>query len=66
MSNRYFRILTPLIAFAALTLALQSTAQAQTPAASPATKHRVAVMNFDYGTVQSSVSAIFGTDQDIG
>ena len=23
-------------------------------------------MNFDYGTVQSSVSAIFGTDQDIG
>jgi curli biogenesis system outer membrane secretion channel CsgG len=66
MSNRYLRILTPLIAFAALTLALQSTAQAQTPAASAATKHRVAVMNFDYGTVQSSVSAIFGTDQDIG
>lgn len=66
MPNRYSRILTPLIAFAALALTLtQTTAQAQT--APPLTqKHRVAVMNFDYGTVQSSVSAIFGTDQDIG
>src|SRR5580698_9326136 len=71
MLNRYLRTLTPLIAFAALaiTFALPP-AQAQTaaPAAAPAptAKHRVAVMNFDYGTVQSSVSAIFGTDQDIG
>jgi curli biogenesis system outer membrane secretion channel CsgG len=67
MLNRYLRILTPLVtlAFAALaTLTLQSNANAQ--AAPAATKHRVAVMNFDYGTVQSSVSAIFGTDQDIG
>jgi curli biogenesis system outer membrane secretion channel CsgG len=29
-------------------------------------KKRVAVMNFDYATVQSSVSAIFGANQDIG
>jgi curli biogenesis system outer membrane secretion channel CsgG len=29
-------------------------------------KKRVAVMNFDYGTVQNSVQAIFGTNQDIG
>ena len=29
-------------------------------------KKRVAVLNFDYGTVQSSVSAIFGTNQDVG
>jgi curli biogenesis system outer membrane secretion channel CsgG len=68
MPNRYSRILTPLIAFAtltALTLTFQTTARPQTPAP-PAQKHRVAVMNFDYGTVQSSVSAIFGTDQDIG
>jgi curli biogenesis system outer membrane secretion channel CsgG len=63
MPNRYLRILTPLVAFA-ITLATPP-AQAQAPAAAPA-KHRVAVMNFDYGTVQSSVSAIFGTDQDIG
>jgi curli biogenesis system outer membrane secretion channel CsgG len=66
MPNRYLRILTPLIAsvtLAALMLTLQSTAQAQTP---PAQKHRVAVMSFDYGTVQSSVNSIFGADQDIG
>ena len=29
-------------------------------------KKRVAVMNFDYATVQNSVSAIFGANQDIG
>jgi curli biogenesis system outer membrane secretion channel CsgG len=29
-------------------------------------KKRVAVLNFDYGTVQSSVAAIFGGNQDIG
>jgi curli biogenesis system outer membrane secretion channel CsgG len=30
------------------------------------TRKRVAVMNFDYSTVQSSVAAIFGTNADIG
>ena len=29
-------------------------------------KKRVAVMNFDYATVQSYVSSIFGTNQDVG
>jgi curli biogenesis system outer membrane secretion channel CsgG len=29
-------------------------------------KKRVAVLDFDYGTVQSSVAAIFGANQDIG
>jgi curli biogenesis system outer membrane secretion channel CsgG len=29
-------------------------------------KTRVAILNFDYGTVQSSVASIFGTNQDIG
>ena len=29
-------------------------------------KHRVAVMDFNYGTVQSSVDAIFGGNQDVG
>jgi curli biogenesis system outer membrane secretion channel CsgG len=29
-------------------------------------KKRVAVINFDYATVRSSVAAIWGTDQDIG
>jgi curli biogenesis system outer membrane secretion channel CsgG len=40
-------------------LAALTTAQAQQ-------KKRVAVMNFDYGTVRSDVAAIFGTDQDVG
>src|SRR5438270_12064793 len=31
-----------------------------------AQKKRVAVLNFDYGTVQSSVASIFGTNQDVG
>ena len=66
MPNRSLsiRTLTSLIAFASFASLTAIRTQAQTPA--PATKHRVAVMNFDYGTVQSSVSAIFGTDQDIG
>lgn len=29
-------------------------------------KKRVAVINFDYGTVQSSVAAVFGSNQDVG
>lgn len=29
-------------------------------------KKRVAVINFEYGTVQTSVAAIFGTNQDVG
>ena len=29
-------------------------------------KKRIAVMNFEYGTVQGNVAAIFGTNQDIG
>ena len=31
-----------------------------------AQKKRVAVMNFEYGTVQSGVAALFGSNQDIG
>src|ERR1700680_3111876 len=31
-----------------------------------AQKKRVAVLNFEYGTVSSSAQAIFGTDQDVG
>lgn len=29
-------------------------------------KRRVAVLNFDYGTVRSGIAAIFGTDVDVG
>jgi curli biogenesis system outer membrane secretion channel CsgG len=31
-----------------------------------AQKKRVAVLNFDYATVRTTVSSIFGTDQDVG
>ncbi len=35
-------------------------------AAPSAPKHRVAVMNFDYGTVRTTVAEIFHSDQDVG
>ena len=31
-----------------------------------AQKKRVAVLNFDYGTVKTNAAAIFGSDQDVG
>ncbi|HXS96438.1 MAG TPA: CsgG/HfaB family protein [Candidatus Limnocylindrales bacterium] len=37
-----------------------------TVATAQAQKKRVAVMNFDYATVQSGVQALFGSNQDIG
>lgn len=49
------RLIIPLV----LTAVLAVTAAAQQ-------KKRVAVLDFEYATVRSSVSAIFGTDQDIG
>jgi curli biogenesis system outer membrane secretion channel CsgG len=49
------RLMIPVV----LTIALAATAAAQQ-------KKRVAVLDFEYATVRSSVSAIFGTDQDIG
>ncbi len=36
------------------------------PSVAQGPKKRVAVINFDYATVQTSVSAIFGTNQDVG
>jgi curli biogenesis system outer membrane secretion channel CsgG len=36
------------------------------PVAAAQHKKRVAVLNFDYGTVQSSVAGIFGTNVDVG
>ncbi|HLJ46621.1 MAG TPA: CsgG/HfaB family protein [Bryobacteraceae bacterium] len=35
-------------------------------AAQPPPQKRIAIFNFDYSTVHSNVSAIFGTNQDIG
>src|ERR1700759_1130586 len=60
------RILT--ISVAAVVCALATVASAQTPSAgAPAgRKPRVAVFDFEYATVHSNVSAIFGRDIDIG
>src|SRR5690242_4645592 len=60
--------LKPLCAVCVLVLGLFYGALAQSaPAAQPApAKKRVAVLNFDYGTVQSSVAAIFGANVDVG
>lgn len=52
-----------MIRFALAVLILASAAAG--PAAAQQ-KKRVAVLNFDYATVQSGVAAIFGTNQDIG
>src|SRR5271169_452927 len=44
-------------------------APAATPAAAPqpqGPRKRVAVMNFEYGTVSTSVQQIFGSNQDVG
>ena len=49
-----------------VTLLLIALAVLAGPAAAQQPKKRVAVMNFDYSTVQSGLAAIFGTNQDIG
>jgi curli biogenesis system outer membrane secretion channel CsgG len=49
-----------------LCMAQEAGAPAATPASAPHVKKRVAVLNFDYGTVMSSVEAIFGSNQDVG
>jgi curli biogenesis system outer membrane secretion channel CsgG len=48
------------VAVLAVLAALPLVAQAQT------TKHRVAVLDFGYGTVSTSVQSLFGTNQDVG
>ncbi len=47
-------------------LGFLSLAVLSSPAAAQAPKKRVAVLNFEYGTVSSSVAAIFGTNMDVG
>lgn len=68
MLSRFSRIVTTLFAAALICASAWSqdatTAPAPTAAAGP--KKRVAVMNFDYGTVKTTVAQIFGSDQDVG
>jgi curli biogenesis system outer membrane secretion channel CsgG len=53
--SRFVRVVC-VLAFMAVTCAAQQAPQ----------KKRVAVLDFDYGTVRTSVAAIWGTDQDVG
>jgi curli biogenesis system outer membrane secretion channel CsgG len=50
----------------AFSTALADTAWAQDAAAKPPRKKRVAIFDFEYGTVRSGVAALFGTDVDVG
>jgi curli biogenesis system outer membrane secretion channel CsgG len=52
-----------LVGLALLTGALAAQLHSQTP---PTRKTRIAIMDFDYATVQSSTSAMFGTNVDVG
>src|SRR5438132_9868709 len=51
--------------FAAVAIA-QTAPQSSAPAPAAGRKKRVAVFDFDYGTVHSGVAAIFGQDVDVG
>ena len=76
MSRRLFAVCAVFLLSSAC-LAQQKPAPAAAPASAPTAtpvaapqpqgpKRRVAVMSFEYGTVMSSVQAIFGTNQDVG
>lgn len=75
--SRHLLSVAVLLVFATVCLSQQQSttpapstpAATAAPAAAPAPtgpKKRVAVMNFDYGTVMTSVQAVFGSNQDVG
>ena len=68
MLSRFSRIALTLVASAMICASAwsQDAATAPAPAAATGPKKRVAVMNFDYGTVKTTVAQIFGSDQDVG
>lgn len=59
-----------LVLFATLTVSMLGQTAPAAPANGSATpqvrKKRVAILDFDYGTVHSNVSALFGSDIDVG
>jgi curli biogenesis system outer membrane secretion channel CsgG len=68
MLSRFSRIALTLFASATICASAwsQDAAPVPAPAAAAGPKKRVAVMNFDYGTVKTTVAQIFGSDQDVG
>src|SRR5438874_4242221 len=63
MKRAVFAILLLCLALPLETLAQATAAASTTPTAR---KKRVAVMDFDYGTVHKDVYALFGSDVDVG
>src|SRR4029077_20211911 len=68
MLSRFSRIALTLFASAMICASAwsQDAATAPAPAAATGSRKRVAVMNFDYGTVKITVAQLFGSDQDVG
>lgn len=66
MNRTWKTILTFGVLLLAFSMALADTAWAQDKPAAPARKKRVAVFDFDYGTVYAGVSALFGSNVDVG
>jgi curli biogenesis system outer membrane secretion channel CsgG len=66
MSTSALLRMARLLAIGACVVGFCVPAPAQDAAPAAAVKHRVAVMNFDYGTVRTTVAQIFGSDQDVG
>src|SRR5947207_9717858 len=63
MKRAVFAILLLCLALPLETLAQATAAASTTP---PARKKRVAILDFDYGTVHKDVYALFGSDVDVG
>src|SRR5438874_6800790 len=63
MKRAVFAILLLCLALPLETLAQATAAASTTP---PARKKRVAVLDFDYGTVHKDIYALFGSDVDVG
>jgi len=64
--TRISRIVLSFVVLALFSASGYAQDTAPAAAATPAVRHRVAVMNFDYGTVRTTVAQIFGSDQDVG
>ena len=60
-SRKFFTVLVALAAFAVGIVERQASGQN-----APQHKPRVAILDFDYGTVQSTSAAMFGSDIDVG
>lgn len=49
-----------------LLLSMLLPAATQSPTQAPPRKKRVAIIDFEYGTVRTAVAGLFGTDVDVG